>query len=475
MNRSDAIPPRLTPDAIRPERLSEAYFIGIGGIGMSGLARWFARRGVRVRGYDKTPGPMTDALAGEGIPVHFEPRPEGLPGPDALVVYTPAVPAEFPELAEARRRGLNLHKRAAVLGALTADRFTIAVAGTHGKTTVSAMIAHLLRHAGRPCTAFLGGVAVDLGSNFADGDDTCFVVEADEYDRSFLHLEPDVAVVTATDADHLDIYGNEEALQEAFADFVRQIKPQGQLVARWGLDVHEYFSGRSRSYDLAEEAADWTVKEWRMDESGSYFTGGRTRREWHLPWPGVHNIENALAALSVAEMLDIPEDVAAAGLASFHGIRRRFEYRVRRPDAVLIDDYAHHPREIARLMESVRGIYGRRPVTVVFQPHLFSRTRDLAEGFAEALSRADRVLLLPIYPAREEPMPGITSAWLAERVAARPERRPVEVVTPAALPGRIAELRPDILLTVGAGDIDRLVDPLAEVLNARSAPDPTAP
>ncbi len=475
MNAPSASRELLQP--FRLDRIAEVYGIGIGGIGMSALARWFKAQGVPVRGYDRTAGPMVEALRAEGIPVHTVANPDDLPqrperaaAKQPLVIYTPAVPADFPELLEAQKRGLALHKRAVVLGALTAERRTVAIAGTHGKTTVSAMIAHLLHASGQPVTAFLGGIAVNYQSNLVRSEgkeadpERIYVVEADEYDRSFLQIEPDLAVVTATDADHLDIYGTEEALLDAFGAFVRQIKPQGQLLARWGLDVHEYFAGRSKSYDVEDPTADYHVHHFRMNEAGSFFRCSPTGREWHLPWPGEHNIENALAAIGAAELLGISEDRTAEALASFRGIRRRFEYRVRREDAVLIDDYAHHPREIARLLDSVRHIYGQRKRVAVFQPHLFSRTRDLLDGFAEALAKADHILLLPIYPAREAPIEGVDSTLLAARIAARPEHRTVECVQADALVDRVAELAPELLLTIGAGDIDLLVPQLERVM-----------
>ena len=357
-----------------------------------------------------------------------------------------------------------MKKRAEVLGALTTDRFTIAVAGSHGKTTVSSLIAHILQSSGRGCTAFLGGIASNYQSNFVSGNPDVLVVEADEFDRSFLQLEPNIAVVTAVDTDHLDIYGDRDAVGQAFAAFVAQIVPNGQLVARWGLEVHEYFPGRSLSYDLKESSADRYCREVQTGEAGSRFVLNRGSREFEMAWPGLHNVENALAAISVAELLDIPEDEIAEALSTFRGIRRRFEYRLNTPEHVLLDDYAHHPEEIRRLLESVRKIHGRRPLTIIFQPHLFTRTRDLGSEFAEALSQADHIILLPIYPARELPIQGITSEWLAGLIAERSEKRPVEVMPANKVLERVAVLRPSLILTVGAGDIDRLVQPLVETL-----------
>lgn len=453
---------------IHPDHIQTVYFLGIGGIGMSALARYFHQQGKIVLGYDRTPSQLTRELEAEGMHIHYEPQPDWFDqqprNGNLLVVYTPAIPRDFSELVRVQELGIPLKKRAEVLGALTTDRFTIAVAGSHGKTTVSSLIAHILQSSGRGCTAFLGGIASNYQSNFVSGNPDVLVVEADEFDRSFLQLEPNIAVVTAVDTDHLDIYGDRDAVGQAFAAFVAQIVPNGQLVARWGLEVHEYFPGRSLSYDLKESSADRYCREVQTGEAGSRFVLNRGSREFEMAWPGLHNVENALAAISVAELLDIPEDEIAEALSTFRGIRRRFEYRLNTPEHVLLDDYAHHPEEIRRLLESVRKIHGRRPLTIIFQPHLFTRTRDLGSEFAEALSQADHIILLPIYPARELPIQGITSEWLAGLIAERSEKRPVEVMPANKVLERVAVLRPSLILTVGAGDIDRLVQPLVETL-----------
>ena len=406
---------------IHPDHIQTVYFLGIGGIGMSALARYFHQQGKIVLGYDRTPSQLTRELEAEGMHIHYESQPDWFDkqprNGNLLVVYTPAIPRDFSELVRVQELGIPLKKRAEVLGALTTDRFTIAVAGSHGKTTVSSLIAHILQSSWRGCTAFLGGIASNYQSNFVSGNPDVLVVEADEFDRSFLQLEPNIAVVTAVDTDHLDIYGDRDAVGQAFAAFVAQIVPNGQFVARWGLDVHEYFPGRSLSYDLKESSADRYCREVQTGEAGSRFVLNRGSREFEMAWPGLHNVENALAAISVAELLDIPEDEIAEALSTFRGIRRRFEYRLNTPEHVLLDDYAHHPEEIRRLLESVRKIHGRRPLTIIFQPHLFTRTRDLGSEFAEALSQADHIILLPIYPARELPIQGITSEWLAGLIA----------------------------------------------------------
>ncbi len=455
---------------IRLETIERLYFMGIGGIGMSALARYFKQQGKEVSGYDRTASALTAELESEGMEIHYSPRADWFDQQSAdgslLVVYTPAIPPDFEELHRVKSLGLPLCKRAELLGLLTQNCFTIAVAGSHGKTTVSSLIAHILHSSSKGCTAFLGGIASNYQSNYVAGNPELLVVEADEYDRSFLQLEPDIAVITAVDSDHLDIYGSREELASAFQEFVGRISPLGHLVARWGLEVHEYFSGRSYSYDLSETNADRHVRDLQSDELGSRFVLNRGSREFQLNWPGLHNVENALAAISVAELLNVPEDEIAAALSTFKGIRRRFEYRHRSPQHILLDDYAHHPEEIRRLLESARRIHGRRRLSLLFQPHLFTRTRDLGEDFAEALSRADQIYLLPIYPAREEPIEGVNSEWLADLIRARPERRPVSLIERSELLERMQKDKPSLLLTVGAGDIDRLVQPLEDLFQS---------
>ncbi len=451
----------------RPDAFENVYFIGVGGIGMSALARYFSALGKQVAGYDRTPTELTAALQREGIAVDFEDDvariPAGFLGqPDrTLVVYTPAVPTDHAQLTYLRAQGLAVCKRAEVLGLLTHDQPTVAVAGTHGKTTTSSMVAHLLRAAGRNVTAFLGGISRNYDSNLLLGQpsaaDHVMVVEADEYDRSFLQLQPTVAVITSAEADHLDIYGEESALQTAFAQFADRTQPRGHVLRRAGLG-------------LPHPRADLTVAEYGDDSdhrlenvhvAGARFVvdmvmPGLALRAVPLRMPGLHNAENALAAAVVARHLGVPSELIREGLTSYAGVRRRCEVRCERPGAVLIDDYAHHPTEIAACLRAVRTLYPHQPLTVVFQPHLFSRTRDFAAGFAQSLSLADEVWLVPIYPAREAPLPGVNSALLAEKITC-----PVHLFDGlAAVVARVGQAPPPLLVVLGAGSIDQLPDRL---------------
>lgn len=436
-------------------------FVGIGGIGMSALARYFNERGESVSGYDRTASPLTAKLVEEGMKVEFEANPEAVKAAD-VVIYTPAVPSDHTELEAAREAGIPLLKRSAVLGELSRDRFTIAVAGSHGKTTVSSMIAHILQLSGYGCTAFLGGIATNFNSNYIGGKDDVVVVEADEFDRSFLQLEPDIAVVTAIDTDHLDVYGDQASLEAAFIEFVQQVKDGGKLIAKWALPVHDHFRGISRSYSLGEDAADWFASELEVSALGSRFKVNRISQSLALSWPGIHNVENAIAAAAVAALLDIPDAKIAEALASFKGISRRFQVRHWDASGLYVDDYAHHPEEIRALLNSIRSIT-KEEITVIFQPHLFTRTRDLADGFAEALSLAHRVILLPIYPAREEPIGGVSSSLIASRISDSSE---VKLMIRDEVLDYLSKGLPPVLLTVGAGDIDRITDAIADLYRA---------
>ncbi len=452
---------------LRPDAFANVYFIGIGGIGMSALARYFAALGKQVAGYDRTPTALTDALQREGIPVHFQDDVAQIPAAfldppgHTLVVYTPAVPAHHAQLTYLRAQGLAVRKRAEVLGMLTHDQPTVAVAGTHGKTTTSSMVAHLLRAAGRNITAFLGGISRNYDSNLLLGQPTApdhvMVVEADEYDRSFLQLQPTVAVITSAEADHLDIYGEESELQMAFAQFADRTQPQGQVLRRAGLGlpgprpdlmVFEYGDDSAHRLENVHVANARFVADMVMP--------GLTLQAVPLRMPGLHNAENALAAAVVAHHLGLTPDQLRAGLTSYAGVRRRFEVRSERPGAVLIDDYAHHPTEIAACLRAVRTLYPDERLTVVFQPHLFSRTRDFAAGFAQSLSLADEVWLVPIYPAREAPLPGVSSALLAEKITC-----PVRLFDGLSLVvAYAAQSPPPLLVVLGAGSIDQLPDQL---------------
>ncbi|AMR27267.1 UDP-N-acetylmuramate--L-alanine ligase [Hymenobacter psoromatis] len=454
------------------------FFLGIGGIGMSALARWFQANGHQVSGYDKTETPLTQALQAEGIAVHYADAVENIPREiregkaQTLVVLTPAIPADSVEWAWLRAQGYDIRKRSQVLGVLTEGRPTIAVAGTHGKTTTSSMVAHLLHHAGLDAGAFLGGIAVNLGSNLLlpQRPDAPVVVEADEYDRSFLTLHPDVAIVTSTDADHLDIYGEQSALIDSFCQFVSQIKPGGTLLLNHTADARVAAAGppgtRVLRYGLtAAQGADLFAGNIMVEGHEFHF-------DYHGPQgvvnglklavPGFHNVENMLAAAAAAQLFGVTTSQLPAAVAAYRGVKRRFEFIVTGPDKVYVDDYAHHPREIEAFLRSLKALYPNKKIRVIFQPHLFTRTRDFAEGFSQSLSLADEVVLLDIYPARELPLPGITAEMLLAAITSEAK----SLQTKAQVLENVKNNPTfDILATVGAGDIDTLVPQLKNILS----------
>jgi UDP-N-acetylmuramate--alanine ligase len=466
------------------------FFLGIGGIGMSALARWFKANGHSVSGYDKTPTPLTEALSAEGIVVHYQDAIENIPAEvrdnraQTLVVLTPAIPKDHQEWAWLREQGYDIRKRSQVLGLLTQGRPTIAVAGTHGKTTTSSMVAHLLHHAGVPCAAFLGGISVNLGSNLLlppttsnlASDEVPVVVEADEYDRSFLTLFPDVAIVTSTDADHLDIYGDKDALVESFRQFVGQIKPGGTLILNHtadpsvaqavpvGVRVIRYGLSPEQGPELYADSISAHGHQFQFNLHGPQGTVSGLE----LAVPGYHNVENMLAAACVGQLYELTPEQLQVAVAAYRGVKRRFEFILTagatHPDHVYVDDYAHHPREIEAFLRSLRALYPGRKLRVIFQPHLFSRTRDFAPGFAESLSLADEVVLMDIYPARELPMPGVTSELILSQITApiKSIQSREEILTNAE-----TDTNFDVLATVGAGDIDQLVPRLRNILNIR--------
>jgi len=456
---------------------------------MSALARWFQANGHQVSGYDKTPTPLTEALSAEGIAIHYADAVENIPAvvrenrEQTLVVLTPAIPKDHQEWAWLRAQGYDIRKRSQVLGVLTEGRPTLAVAGTHGKTTTSSMLAHLLHHAGLPVGAFLGGISVNLNSNLllppketTVARQVLIVVEADEYDRSFLTLHPNVAIITSTDADHLDIYGDKDALVESFRQFARQIKPGGTLLLNHTADdsvaaavgpevrVIRYGLTKNQGPDLFAENITAESHQFHFDlHSVAGSVPGM-----QLAVPGYHNVENMLAAACVAQLQGVGASSLQAGVAAYRGVKRRFEFIVTASSdsnsKVYVDDYAHHPREIDAFLRSVRALYPGKRLRVVFQPHLFTRTRDFLDGFAESLSLADEVVLLDIYPARELPLPGITSALLLDRITAPAKslQTKEQVLTAAQTDDTF-----DVLATVGAGDIDQLVPRLRIILDTK--------
>lgn len=454
------------------ENLHSVYFLGIGGIGMSAIARWFHANGYAVSGYDKTQTVLTQAMQDEGIEIHFEDAIANIPDEvkadvnGSLIIYTPAIPNDLKLYNHFLDNGFEVYKRSQVLGMLTESKFTIAVAGTHGKTTTSSMVAHLLKSAGVDCSAFVGGIMTNYESNLIIGTkNDAIVVEADEFDRSFLTLHPDVAIITATDADHLDIYGDKESLKESFQDFIKNIKKGGQLFieekAASELDLAAFDDINIETYALQSDAIG--INNLKINGSRFEFDYSSKDKEvkgLSLAMPGYHNVSNAVGAISASKgLIENAEDIAS-GLASYQGVKRRFEYIINTDDLVFIDDYAHHPEEITALLESVKGMYPHEEITVVFQPHLFTRTRDFFEGFAQSLSLADHVVLLDIYPARELPISGINSDIISDLIDAKTVARYQMVDMLEYFEAN----KPNLVLTVGAGDIDTLVLPLKEKL-----------
>ena len=443
------------------------YFIGIGGIGMSALARYFHFKGYAVSGYDRTPSELTHALEAEGIPVHYEDEPARIPKDrrHTLVVYTPAIPADLGELTCARDKGYRVIKRSQMLGEITRGQRCLAVAGTHGKTTTSTLTAHILTAGGEGCSAFLGGISRNYGTNMLIDRQPTVVVEADEFDRSFLQLHPDIAVVTAIDADHLDIYGDLEHVREAFRQFAAQVS--GTLIAKLGLPLGaEDTKARLLHYHSSDPAADFHGSNERIDRGCFVYDlhhPGGVIEGIRVGTPGRVNMENSIAAAAIALCYGVAPDKVREAIGSFRGVERRLELRVNTERITYIDDYAHHPEELSTTLRSLREIFPGRKLTAIFQPHLYTRTRDFAPEFAAALSQADKLILLDIYPAREEPIPGVTSEIIFERVTA-PEK---VLLTKEELMDYLRSEAVDVLVTFGAGNIDRFVEPITELLQQR--------
>jgi UDP-N-acetylmuramate--alanine ligase len=461
---------------IRLDNIQKIYFIGIGGIGMSALARYFAFHGKQVGGYDRTETPLTRQLVSEGIGVMYQDDVEAMPKDAELVVYTPAIPDTQLQLDYYRKNNYLLAKRSEVLGAITESSFNICVAGTHGKTTISTMIAHILRDSGYGCNAFLGGIAANYNSNFWSNERNTCVVEADEYDRSFLKLSPDIAVITAMDADHLDIYGTESAMQDAFVDFSNKIKPGGSLLVKKGLARDEEFITKNISrYNINDTTVDVYAHNVKM-RNGYYMfdvmINGQVMDDVALNMGGLHNVENASVAIAVAKKLGIEDEAIKNAVGDFEGVKRRFEYIVKKKNLVYIDDYAHHPEELSALISSAKALFNGLKCTVVFQPHLFTRTRDLAAEFAKSLDLADEVLLLPIYPARELPIEGVTSEIIKGKLKTKARILSKEellnefrgIAISSSEEGVGKSITEGLFITAGAGDIDTLVDPIKKIL-----------
>lgn len=456
------------------KRIEFVYFLGIGGIGMSALARYFLAEGKQVAGYDRTSTPLTDALRSEGMEIHFQDDLSCIPDfvrepankNSTVIVLTPAIPAGHQELEYFRSNGYPILKRSQVLGLLTRNHTTYGVAGTHGKTTTSSILAFILHTSQRNCTAFLGGISVNFQSNLLLGDPSAplheIVVEADEFDRSFLTLFPQAAIITSMDADHLDIYGDRDEMQSTYRAFAAQVQATGFLLYKYGLPIGTTHS-RQLTYSITEKKADYfganiTVKDGRY--SFDLHTPGYVIDELTLGLPGRHNVENAVAAAGLALEAGVDPLSVKNALEGYAGVQRRFEYQVRRPAIVYIDDYAHHPEELRAAILSARELYPGKRITIAFQPHLFTRTRDFADGFAESLSLADTVYLLDIYPARELPIPGVDSGLLFDKMTIADKHR----VSKKEIIQRLRQSTPQVFMTLGAGDIDELVAPIKKLL-----------
>ncbi len=458
------------------EQYKNIYFLGIGGIGMSALARWFMKKGLMVAGYDKTSTPLTTQLEREGMKIHFEDSVGSIPGEviddreRTLVIFTPAIPKDHKEYNYLKDNGYTINKRSQVLGLISRDYKTVAVAGTHGKTTTSSMVAHILKSAGKNMVGFLGGITANYSSNLImQGEvtkETIAVAEADEFDRSFLTLFPQVAVVTSADADHLDIYGDHNSFLQSFRDFIKQINPGGHLI------IHE-----SIAELLAADVTHVNKHIYSMSR-GQFFAGNINAKSGFFEFdlqgfdkvehirlgvPGFHNIENAVAASIATSLCGVGLPAIRKALESFAGVKRRFEFILKGKKVIYVDDYAHHPTEIEAFLRSMKSMYQNRKVSVIFQPHLFTRTRDFAEGFSKSLSIADEVFLMDIYPARELPIPGVDSDMLMRNITSPKKHR----VNKTDLLQKLEQTDIDVLATIGAGDIDTFIEPIKSMLIRR--------
>ena len=434
------------------------YMLGIGGIGMSALARYYHSLGHIVTGYDLTPSPLTRQLENEGMAIHYEDNPDLLPASIDFVVYTPAVPKTLKEYEALKQRNAVILKRSEALGEISETHFTIAIAGTHGKTTTSAMTAHILNACGKDTTAFIGGIANNFGSNLLLGQsaDSLLVAEADEFDRSFLRLHPDVSVINSIDADHLDIYGDKRYLVASFNEFASLASKR--LIVKEGLEIED----ASRLLFGFGECCDFRIHVRETKKNATLFsiTHNGTETAVQLPMPGVHNVLNATAAFAAAIEVGLKPDDIAAALLTFKGVKRRFDIRFSSEKHCYIDDYGHHPEEIKATLNAVREAFPNQKLTLVFQPHLYSRTRDFMGEFAKVLSLADELVLLDIYPARERPIEGVSSQVLLDKVPSANKK----LCKKSQLVALIDREKPNLLVTMGAGDIDRFVEPLEKLI-----------
>lgn len=450
------------------EGVRHVYFLGVGGIGMSALARYFLAQGCKVYGYDKTETALTKELEKEGVKIHYNedvelvaklfPSLEGL-GEGNLIVYTPAIPKDNKEFVYFQQNDIKLYKRSEVLGLITQSYFTIAIAGTHGKTTTSSMVAHVLTACGVDCIAFLGGISLNFNSNLVLNDKAkIVVVEADEFDRSFLTLSPNIALITSIDADHLDIYGDHKEMCKTYQDFVNKINEKGILITKPELKKELLFK-TTKTYSINDQA-DYYADSISV-EDGKYNVGVNNEQQVALGLPGIHNVENAIGAFAIASELGIDHNKIKEALNSYRGVKRRFEYHINEPNLVYIDDYAHHPEELRFAIQSAKELYPTKKITAVFQPHLYTRTRDFIDEFAQSLSMLDELILLDIYPARELPIEGVNSQLLLDKTTCKKKK----LVEKSELMSYILNSDLEVLLTLGAGDIDVFVSQIKEILS----------
>lgn len=447
------------------ENIHNVYFLGVGGIGMSALARFFIAKGCKVYGYDKTQTLLTNQLQEEGVIIHFNEDITQIPevfktnNSSSLIVYTPAIPQNHKEFLFFKKNGIEIMKRSQVLGLITQSYYTIAIAGTHGKTTTSSMVAHVLNECGLDCIAFLGGISLNFNSNLVLKENAkVVVVEADEFDRSFLTLVPNIALVTSIDADHLDIYGSHDEMRKSYQDFVKKINSEGTLITK-PIIKEQLFFNHTKTYSVHQKS-DYHANDVKV-ENGKYLVQINHGKSIELGLPGKHNVENALGAYAIAKELKLEDEKIQKALASYKGVKRRFEYHINTKGLVYIDDYAHHPEELKFSIESIKELYPNKKITGVFQPHLYSRTRDFIDGFAESLSLLDELILLDIYPARELPIPGITSQLILEKCTCQHKL----LVAKEELLEYLEKYKPEVLLTLGAGDIDLMIEPIKKILN----------
>ena len=448
------------------------YFVGAGGIGMSAIARYFIKRGLVVAGYDKTPSTLTRQLEREGMLLHYDENIDEIPHAcrqpqSCLVVYTPAVPAEHQELVYFREHNFNIQKRAQVLGTIAVNHKALCVAGTHGKTTTSSMCAHIMHQSRLDCNAFLGGIAKNYGTNYILSDSDYVVIEADEFDRSFHWLHPWMTVITSTDPDHLDIYGTKDAYLESFSHYSSLIQPGGTLIIHRGLEMKERLQDGVQRYDYARDEGDFHAENIKIENGEitfDFISPIESVKNIQLGQPIPINIENGIAAMAMAQLAGCTADDLRCGMKTFEGVDRRFDFKIKTPQLVFLSDYAHHPKEIYQSARSLRELYRDRKITAIFQPHLYTRTRDFYREFAEALSQLDEVILTDIYPAREQPIPGVTSQLIYDNLKSGVER---QLITLDDVLPLVKSRSFDVLVVLGAGDLDNLVPQITKVLNSK--------